>query len=267
MKISNHIGKGWQSIGWPGYARERWQWQPDLDAHDPNPPITIEDAAGGSTIVEADGAAAGVATVTGVGAALWVVVASSDGVASASAVGAAIVAGAGDAQGAATTQADAAAIAAAAGASDGVATALADGAAIFASEGLAEGSSEALAEGEDAQVIGPTVNWQAGGAGYPVRARRARKRIDQTVAEWVDELYADMVSPEAPKDVRLEAARIAKPLSRTPAAKVPAADSIDWQAFAAEAAKVRALLSLWEREAERKAREQEEDDFMMMGLL
>lgn len=266
MKISNHIGKGTQRIGWPGYARERWQWQPDLDAHDPNPPITLEDPAGGSTIIEADGAAAGISTAQGIGAAIWAAVASSDGVAAVSAVGAALTAGVGDAQGISTAQADAAAISASIGSSDGVAVALAESATIAASEGLAEGVAEALAEGEDAQVIGPTVNWQAGGSGYPVRIRRARKRLDQTVAEWVDGLYAEMTAPEAPKDVRLEAARLAKPLSRTPAAKVPAPDTIDWQAFAREAAKVRALLALWEREAARRDLEDEEDEFMV-GLL
>lgn len=42
MRISNHYFAGRSRVGWPGYDRQRWQWQPTLDTHDPNPPLTLE---------------------------------------------------------------------------------------------------------------------------------------------------------------------------------------------------------------------------------
>lgn len=45
MRISNHYHYGRSRIGWPGYDRQRWQWQPTLTVHDPSPPMILEDAA------------------------------------------------------------------------------------------------------------------------------------------------------------------------------------------------------------------------------
>lgn len=39
--------------GLPGFERTSWQYQPSSDAHDPNPPITLEDPAGADVTVEA----------------------------------------------------------------------------------------------------------------------------------------------------------------------------------------------------------------------
>jgi len=47
------------------FLRGLLQWAPTLTSHDPNPPLTLENAAGG--VVEADGFAAGTSTVSGVG--------------------------------------------------------------------------------------------------------------------------------------------------------------------------------------------------------
>ena len=35
---------GRSRIGWTGYDRQRWQWQPTLTVHDPAPPLILEDA-------------------------------------------------------------------------------------------------------------------------------------------------------------------------------------------------------------------------------
>ena len=45
MRISNHYFQGRSRIGWPGYDRQRWQWEPTLTVHDPSPPMILEDAA------------------------------------------------------------------------------------------------------------------------------------------------------------------------------------------------------------------------------
>lgn len=45
-------------FGERGDSRESWQWQPTLTAHDPSPPITLEDAAAPATFNAAWGGAA-----------------------------------------------------------------------------------------------------------------------------------------------------------------------------------------------------------------
>lgn len=48
MFIANYLFQGRSRIGWPGYDRQAWQWEPITygtgAAHDPSPPIIIEDA-------------------------------------------------------------------------------------------------------------------------------------------------------------------------------------------------------------------------------
>ena len=110
-------------------------------------------------------------------------------------------------------------------------------------------------------VAPPTVYYQGGGSGYPVQRRS--KRADESIAEWVNEIYADLTTPETQKEVRLEAARVVKSFSNTPKEKVPVAESVDWDALAEESARISALLALWERTAKLA----EEDDEMMLIVM
>lgn len=44
MFVSNFILKSGGRFG-SGDSKTKWQWQPTLTIHDPNPPIALEDAA------------------------------------------------------------------------------------------------------------------------------------------------------------------------------------------------------------------------------
>lgn len=100
---------------------------------------------------------------------------------------------------------------------------------------------------------------------YP---RKHRKRLTENVREWIDEAYAEMTSPQAPAEVRKQAAEIVKPHADTKKA-VPTASSVDWSALAEEARKVEQLLSLYERidaEYRRHRMEMEDEDAILMGM-
>lgn len=51
-------------FGERGDSRQSWQWQPTLSAHDPNPPITLEDAVAASVSIAAIAGATHIAGVT-----------------------------------------------------------------------------------------------------------------------------------------------------------------------------------------------------------
>lgn len=104
-----------------------------------------------------------------------------------------------------------------------------------------------------------------GGSGY---SSIRRKRVDQSVREWVDELYAELTAPAMPKSVRREAGRIVRPFAESAKAKVPAVSAVDWDALAEEAQKVRALLDLWERTVhEADLGDEEEEMAAIMGAM
>ena len=62
MRLGLYGLQGKQRSGWPGYGRTQWQWQPTLTAHDPSPPMILEDAA-----VEPPAGDMSTRTMTGVG--------------------------------------------------------------------------------------------------------------------------------------------------------------------------------------------------------
>ena len=70
VRINLHWLQGRQRAGWPGYGRSRWQWQPTLTTHDPNPPLTLETASGTVDVTvnltgQSSTGATGSVTVTG----------------------------------------------------------------------------------------------------------------------------------------------------------------------------------------------------------
>lgn len=178
-RVHNGALRGASRIGWPGYDRERWQWQPVLDAHDPSPPITLEDAAaGGMVSAVAESAGSGVAQA--VGASIAAAAASSTGTSTAIAAGAALVGAVVSSTGSSTAAGTGAAIAAAemnaagvsgadavgvgvaggtieagAGSSDGASTVTAEGASTVTAEVLSTASSTASAVGETVDVSAP----------------------------------------------------------------------------------------------------------------
>lgn len=100
------------------------------------------------------------------------------------------------------------------------------------------------------------------------KKRKHRKRIAENVREWIDEAYAEMTSPQAPKEVRVAAAKIVKPVANTKYA-VPRASQVDWSALVEEQQKIQQLLSLYEKvdsEYRQMRAEIEDEDAVIMGL-
>lgn len=98
-----------------GVKRQPWahmQWAPTLTAHDPSNVLTLQNPAGGTTTIEADGSSAGVAAPSAVGRAIWAGVTSSQGVAAPTGVGRAVWAISTASTGATTPAASAAAVSA-----------------------------------------------------------------------------------------------------------------------------------------------------------
>jgi hypothetical protein len=108
-----------------------------LDAYTVTPEWTIGTAGG---ITEAEGSAAGAATVSGVGAAIAGATGASSGTGTAAGAGAAVLGGTGAASGAATVTGAAQAVAAGAGSAAGAGTASGTGAALAGATGTAAGA-------------------------------------------------------------------------------------------------------------------------------
>lgn len=100
------------------------------------------------------------------------------------------------------------------------------------------------------------------------KKRRHKKRLAENVREWIDEAYAEMTAPEAPREIRVAAAQIVKPVAQSKA-PIPAASQVDWGALAAEGQMVKELLALYERVETEKRRLQaeiEDEDAVLMGM-
>lgn len=107
------------------------------------PPVFTPPAGGGPTVVEADGASAGIADVSGIGAAIWVGVGASSGVASVSGDGNAIWAPVGASAGVDAASGDGAAVWLGVGSSDGAGAASGVGIAIWLGVGASGGTGAA----------------------------------------------------------------------------------------------------------------------------
>lgn len=119
---------------------------------------------------------------------------------------------------------------------------------------------------------GPVTVVGAGGGIYyqDQRRRKHKKRLQENVRDWIDEVYAELTAPEAPKAIRKEAAKVVKPLAES-RAKVPAASTVDWSELVEQSQRVEQLLALYEKlDADfKRARIEaqiEDEDAVILGL-
>ena len=168
-------------------------------------------AVGGQQIIEADANAAGAATVTGVGAAVWNALSSAQGAAANDGIAGALWNVAAAAAAASTVGADAAAIMAADGVSAGTSSTAADSAIILAS--LAESVGEAVASGvgEDVGYEGPVI-WY--GPGGPPLAKHQDAKKREAKERLREQLRTAREGPPAPE-------RAPTPVIRVPEPAVP----------------------------------------------
>ena len=122
----------------------------------------------------------------------------------------------------------------------------------------------------------PTPPQPGAGGGGGISRRHAygpanwrRKKWSQTVNEWVDstaaEMYADLVAPSMPKEVRKEAAALVKPYADTGGIPKPAV--VDWEALQADADRVLDIIALWNEEMREREILDDDDDILMSEFL
>ena len=190
--------------------------------------LLFQEIAGGPTIIEADANAAGAATVTGVGAALWASLSAASGASAENGVGAAIWNALGSAQGtaandgvaaaiwntaanaaaAASVAADAAAITAADGVAAGNSSNAADSATILAS--LAEAIGEALASGVGEDGGEGAVTWYGPGGPPLAKHQDAKKRKGRERLR--EQLRTALEGPPAPEPAPTPVIRVPEPI-------------------------------------------------------
>lgn len=127
----------------------------------------------------------------------------------------------------------------------------------------------------DRGVTPPTPPQPSGGGGGGGRhhaygpANWRRKKWSQTVSEWVDstaaEMYADLVAPSMPKEVRKEAAALVKPYADT--GGIPQPKAVDWEALSSDADRALEIIALWNEEMLNREILDDDDDILMNELL
>lgn len=103
------------------------------------------------------------------------------------------------------------------------------------------------------------------GAGYPIRVckKKPHVRIDDIVERSMRELY-EGITETAPQQVKKQAAKIVRPhiVVGVKPATIPPASIIDWATLERDAARVSALLALWQEQMESL-----EDEEMLLMLM
>lgn len=103
------------------------------------------------------------------------------------------------------------------------------------------------------------------GAGYPIRIHKKKPyiRIDDIVERSMRELY-EGITETAPQQVKKQAAKIVRPhiVVGVKPATIPPASIIDWATLERDAARVSALLALWQEQMESL-----EDEEMLLMLM
>lgn len=103
------------------------------------------------------------------------------------------------------------------------------------------------------------------GAGYPIRIHKQKPhvRIDDVIERSMRELY-EGITATAPQQVKKQAAKIVRPhiVAGVKPATIPPASIIDWAALERDAARVSALLALWQEQMESL-----EDEEMLLMLM
>ena len=126
------------------------------------------------------------------------------------------------------------------------------------------GKSWASAWGNSWGLIQTVAEEILAGAGYPIRIhkQKKRKRIDDVIEKSMRELYEGVIEQAAPK-VKKQAAKIVRPYIEkgVKPATVPPASIIDWKELERDAAKVSALLALWQEQMEQL---REEEDILLL---
>jgi hypothetical protein len=120
---------------------------------------------------------------------------------------------------------------------------------------LSSGAGNFTLTGNDADLIYtphvvPPASLGGGGGGYGTPSWKRRK-IDQDIVEWVEEIHAELSAPEAPA-VSVEVAEAVRPFV--------AKNAIDWKALRKDAEATRKLLEAWQRQLS----EMEEEDLWLL---
>lgn len=127
------------------------------------------------------------------------------------------------------------------------------------------GKSWASAWGNSWGVIQSAAEEILAGAGYPIRIHKKKPyiRIDDIVERSMRELY-EGITETAPQQVKKQAAKIVRPhiVVGVKPATIPPASIIDWAALERDAARVSALLALWQEQMESL-----EDEEMLLMLM
>lgn len=160
MTVNNYVYRTGGRSGFPGTGNAPFQWQPVSTAHDPNPPITLEDASGSSVIIGGDAAAAGISAVTGIAAAVASALAAASGIAATNGLAAAVLPAVGAATGAATTNGISGTVIAAVASASAGATVAANSGAVAAAVAASAGS--ATTDGISGTIVAAVASSSAG---------------------------------------------------------------------------------------------------------